>query len=73
MEQTTQAVEDAIDAVEAAEERSHQFEPVDVLAKRYAVTTYGLLHAFEGRVLFVKFVAGKPRLRTVDVERVFGC
>lgn len=48
-----------------------QFESLETLAKRFGVAPYAVLHRFEGRVLFVKWIAGKPLLRTVDVERVF--
>ena len=58
--------------IAAVECGTHGFEPIDVFARRYAVSTAAILHAFEGRVMFTKWVAGKPRLRTVDVERVFG-
>lgn len=51
---------------------THQFESLDVLARRHGRTPYAILHAFEGRVLFTKWVGGRPHLRTVDVERTFG-
>jgi hypothetical protein len=60
------------EVIESVEGSTHAFEPLDVLARRYGRTPAAVLSAFEGRVLFVKWIAGKPLLRTVDVERMFG-
>lgn len=54
------------------ESSTHAFEPLDVLARRYGRTPAAVLSAFEGRVLFTKWIGGRPLLRAVDVERMLG-